>query len=474
MKTYQVRIWKLGKNSSGNPRVRWKTGVKSHNRSFANRALADSFRSELVSAARKGEAFDVDSGLPAGMAKSGQGAGETWYEHTVKYVDRKWPELAANSRASMAEALAVVTPVLVRTMRGKPSDAVLRDALYGSAYNLKKRNAELPADQELALTWLRRASAPVAELGEDAELVYAALDALSRKTDGRRAAANTVRRKRAVFYNALGYAVVRKLLTVNPLDQVQWTIPKVEHEVDPRVVASPEQVRQLLSKVRQRNPRLEAFFACMYWGLMRPAEVVDLAENVCRLPDEGWGVMYLEGSRPRSGSAWTDDGKPHERRQLKHRARHAVRDVDIPPELVGILKAHIDKFKVGPGERLFRAKRGGPVHESEYGEVWASARRKALTPSEVSSPLAKRPYDLRHAGVSFLLQCGIDPMEVARRAGHSVDVLLRIYAKVIDGTRERANKRIQEVLEQGNSEDGQEDQANADEGDGRTNTNEEE
>lgn len=71
---------------------------------------------------------------------------------------------------------------------------------------------------------------------------------------------------------------------------------------------------------------------------------------------------------------------------------------------------------------------------------------KALTAAQAASPLAGRPYDLRHAGVSLWLRSGVDVTEVARRAGHSVDVLLRIYASVLDDTEKEANKRIEEAL----------------------------
>jgi hypothetical protein len=37
-------------------------------------------------------------------------------------------------------------------------------------------------------------------------------------------------------------------------------------------------------------------------------------------------------------------------------------------------------------------------------------------------------------------------LEVAERAGHSVEVLLRVYAKCIDGGEEIANGRIDAVL----------------------------
>jgi hypothetical protein len=52
------------------------------------------------------------------------------------------------------------------------------------------------------------------------------------------------------------------------------------------------------------------------------------------------------------------------------------------------------------------------------------------------------PYDLRHAGVSFWLSSGVDAMECAWRAGHSVPVLHNVYAKVLDQTREHPNSRI--------------------------------
>ena len=41
---------------------------------------------------------------------------------------------------------------------------------------------------------------------------------------------------------------------------------------------------------------------------------------------------------------------------------------------------------------------------------------------------------------------GVPPTQVAKWAGHSVDVLLRIYAKCIDGQDETAKRRITEAL----------------------------
>jgi hypothetical protein len=48
--------------------------------------------------------------------------------------------------------------------------------------------------------------------------------------------------------------------------------------------------------------------------------------------------------------------------------------------------------------------------------------------------------------VSLRLNAGVPAPTVARRAGHSVDVLLRVYAKCIDGDDEIANQRISGAL----------------------------
>jgi integrase len=59
--------------------------------------------------------------------------------------------------------------------------------------------------------------------------------------------------------------------------------------------------------------------------------------------------------------------------------------------------------------------------------------------------LARRPYDLRHAAVSTWLNAGAPAPQVAEWAGHSVDVLLRVYAKCVSGQQHEAKRRIEEA-----------------------------
>ena len=70
-------------------------------------------------------------------------------------------------------------------------------------------------------------------------------------------------------------------------------------------------------------------------------------------------------------------------------------------------------------------------------------RRRTCRPGV---PLARRPYDLRHAAVSTWLNAGVPAPQVAEWAGHGVDVLLRIYAKCIEGQQAAARKRISAAL----------------------------
>jgi hypothetical protein len=115
--------------------VRWRAAGRSRSKSFITRKLADSYRAELVRAARMGLEFDPLTGEPAAWNLP-EPATVTWYQEATAYAVMKWPSLAAHSRASVAEALATVTPVLVRPdARQRPDPRELRTAFYQHAFN---------------------------------------------------------------------------------------------------------------------------------------------------------------------------------------------------------------------------------------------------------------------------------------------------------------------------------------------------
>jgi integrase len=93
------------------------------------------------------------------------------------------------------------------------------------------------------------------------------------------------------------------------------------------------------------------------------------------------------------------------------------------------------------------------VSKETYSRVWRAARRDGLTPAQRRSPLAKRPYDLRHAAVSLWLNEGVPATQVAEWAGHSVHVPLKVYAKCIEGQDEAARRRIARALGEPDDQD---------------------
>jgi integrase len=245
------------------------------------------------------------------------------------------------------------------------------------------------------------------------------------------------------------YAVEVGALPANPLKAVKWTRPRTLRSVDPRTVVNGDQARRLLAAVGQqgeRGERMVAFFGCLYYAALRPEEAVELRpENLASLPDHGWGELILTNSEPRSGTWWTDSGSARQRRELKHRPRGETRPVPIHPELVALLTEHMKIYPPGPDGRIFTGPRGGIFNDRAYLLIFHRARATAFTPSESASLLARRPYDLRHAAVSTWLNAGVPAPQVADWAGHSVDVLLRVYAKCISGQQHEAKRRIEEA-----------------------------
>ncbi|MEW2266200.1 tyrosine-type recombinase/integrase [Streptomyces sp. NPDC047853] len=468
MLTYDVDIWSIRKRA-GRPKpweLRWRVGERPHSRSFKLKPQADGRRAELMAALRDQQQFDEETGLPARelMALTSP----SWYEHVTEYVLMKWPRAAAKHRASIAESLAVVTPALVTTKRGAPRPSVLRDALYQWAFRAVRgpdgtwvpRHVaeEPPAEILTALEWVAARSIKVKDL-EDPALLRPALEALSLRLDGGKAAENTARRKRMVLSNVLRYTVEEKgLLASNPLPRVDWTPPESDDEIDFRYVPGPRLARALLGAVRDSGPRgqhLHAFFGCLYYAAMRPGEIVALTESDCTLPPNSpdavqeWGELLLGESRPEVGGGWTDEGTSYEKRGLKRRKQGATRTVPIPPVLVHLLRQHIERYGTADDGRLFRASRGGRVPSTEYCDIWERARKVVLTPREVKSDLAAVPYSLRHAGVSLWIKSGVDPAEVAARAGHSIAVLYRFYAKILKGGQQHSNDLISRALDEG-------------------------
>lgn len=464
--SYDVRIWDInvyrGKRGSSY-RLRWRVGEKAHSRTFATRKLAESFRAGLLHAMRQGEAFDVTQGLPKSQVVTKR-LERRWVDLAQEFIDAKWDEFAPRHRKSTVEGLVTLTCALVDDYTKAPDAKTMREALSRWLLNptARKRVPEAPLNYQDTLRWIAAHSMPLERVGES-DGVRVALKAIGTTLDGSRASAATTARKRGALSGALNYAVERKYLPHNPLRDVRTKRQLAATTLDSRVVVNPAQARSLLDAVKVIEPSVHAFFACLYYAALRPAEGRNLRRQDLTLPDSGWGQIVLHSSYQEPGAAWTDDGARGEERHLKHRAVRETRVVPAHPELVRALRDHLESFDTGVGGRLFvtRTGRGGrpiaapyqnPVSMSTIYRVWAGAREKVLTAEQVASPLAARPYDLRHACVSTWLHAGVDSTQVAAWAGHSVAVLMRVYASSLHGREQAAMERVEAALRSDDAE----------------------
>ncbi|MEV6905119.1 hypothetical protein [Amycolatopsis sp. NPDC051372] len=117
-----------------------------------------------------------------------------------------------------------------------------------------------------------------------------------------------------------------------------------------------------------------------------------------------------------------------------------------PPPLTAMLHRHAEQYGVAEDGRLFRGLEGGDVAESTLARVWGQGLQTALSEEKYRSPLARRPYDLRHACVSTWLAAGARSAQVAAWAGHSVAVLHEVYAKAPAGLEEVSLAKIATIF----------------------------
>jgi hypothetical protein len=107
--------------------------------------------------------------------------------------------------------------------------------------------------------------------------------------------------------------------------------------------------------------------------------------------------------------------------------------IELCPRALEILKRHLrlrDKY-VAEGkirhDHLFFLEDGSPISDPEVTRWRWSDSLKTL------NIRARGPYHARHSSVTWLLMLGKNLLWVAKQHGHSVEVMLRMYAAWIEG-----------------------------------------
>jgi integrase len=165
--------------------------------------------------------------------------------------------------------------------------------------------------------------------------------------------------------------------------------------------------------------------AVAYYAGLRPSEVVMLRRRSLDLPDEGWGTIHVT----EADTLADEPGEP----------KTGPRSVPVPPQLVQILRYWDDRHRFRPDAFLFRTRTGSRPTASNWWRIWQRTLQQIGQP-----PL--RVYDLRHACATTWLQAGVPLGEVARRLGHSVDILVSTYVGALQGDDTIANRRIAALL----------------------------
>jgi hypothetical protein len=193
-----VRLWKVEKRDrkSAPYRLRWVVGGKTARQTFAAAAIAESRRSELWQAMRRGEAFHIASGLPESEVRAKEEAASRrdpvrWFAFCREYMAARWRTSAAKTREGFADSLATVALAMVERGGGLPPDDELRLAFRWGVVPTNA-DAEVPGEFKEAFDWLDTASLPLESLNDP--LTFRDVQyRLSYRLDGQPAAGDTFR-----------------------------------------------------------------------------------------------------------------------------------------------------------------------------------------------------------------------------------------------------------------------------------------
>ena len=108
-----------------------------------------------------------------------------------------------------------------------------------------------------------------------------------------------------------------------------------------------------------------------------------------------------------------------------------IRDVPIPPDVVGALVAHKETQRAEFGERwsektlVFDRGDGKPIPPEQLDAAWARVRKELKLPASI------RLHDLRGTYITWLAEQGVNPKATAVLAGHAdPKVTWAIYQRV--------------------------------------------
>lgn len=422
----------------------WRVEGRQRTRAFPTKLAAEEFRSELYAALVAHERFDPVTGLPVSWHRPDT---PTLYAWCREWLAAEWATWSPRTRIAAVEALAYVVPVALH--RAAPALGA-RDARALRAYlttvlppAAKGRPVDVfgepyaPVRVERFEKFLAEFSPSLDEL--DRRLLADAEARLAVRADGSPRGSSLARYVK-IGRQCLERAVELELIGANPWPPRpkghahrkavkkaagRGAGPRIDVETLPSVAEFVALAEAMVSH-QPASRQYRVMCETMFYGGLRPSEVVDLRVEDCRFPAEPGGFGELHVRRAFVGLEEPGDPKTGNRR------------VQIPPVLVEALGAHLERNAIEEGF-LFRTRTGSRPTGSNWDRILHRACAKVGL-----RPLC--PYDLRHACATNWLNAGVSPGDCAARLGHSVETLHRHYVGVLTGDVAANNARIAAFL----------------------------
>jgi integrase len=220
----------------------------------------------------------------------------------------------------------------------------------------------------------------------------------------------------SLISRALDFATDEDMIPANPARGVKPPKPPAKGDV---YCATPKEVEAIRAQLGERDA---AMVSLMAYGGMRPQELraIDTKHVMTK-------TLRLE-------FAMDDAGKT---KRLK--------GTDGAGRSVPLCDAIRDDLAALDWKRglLVLTDDGRPTTKT----WWGNWRNRVFMPAVKAAGVPiTRPYDLRHSCASMWLREGVDSATVAKRLGHSLAVLLRTYAHVIDDLDPDDRRKMDELI----------------------------
>ena len=401
----QVRIWDVSyRRGRGRPwYVRWSVnGQERGPKTFITEDEAEDYRARLRIAARDGEKWNLNTGLPV-----------SWNPLTqldvASFCRMELARRTKNRKDRTASSLAETYSRFI--VAAVPAKAPALPVTY---YELTQWIKGSEASKKLE-PWLKRWSPPMENLDKTA--LKRVHDNLMIGVDGTALSANVVRRRFVEVTSLLNYAVKEGVLDSNELVKPDQTTYKNIATMPSKVYPTMDKMLDVIDAVQSRQSATRLYRAMTAVGVLagcRPSETVALETRDVDLPEEGWGELRIE--RARVGlPGWSDDdqaiGRP--------KAERSNRSIPLHPRLVKELREWIEEAHIEKGPLFLTRKETLPRSSS-----WTRLLTVATTAVGVRD---MTPYDLRRFHGTWLAESGVPYNEAARRMGHSLEVFMRVY-----------------------------------------------